>query len=136
MYQQAEAWKDIRAVQWFELIQFNPCSICDFALSPLLPTTTGPACLPLLPQDPNALVIGQQSSPRGVKTFSTVQDCVTACDDDGATCVGVTLEMTVDRNKLGTTCKLVRGDSRPGRFKRTVVRTELSRVGFPTSFLW
>ena len=81
-------------------------------------------------------MIGQQSAPHGVEAFSSVQDCVTACDFDGAACVGVTMEMTVNISKIGSTCKLIRGDSRPGRFKRTVVRTELSRVGFPSAFLW
>jgi len=89
-----------------------------------------------LTQDPNALVIGDAVTPAKVSTFSTVQDCITACDYDGARCVGVTLEMTVDRLKIASTCKLIRGNAMPGRFKRTVVRTELDRVGFPTSFLW
>ena len=87
-------------------------------------------------QDPNALVIGRAVVPPKVSTFGQVQDCVNACDDDGARCVGVTLEMTIDKLKLGSTCKLIRGDSSHGRFKRTVVRTELDRVGFPSSFLW
>lgn len=43
--------------------------------------------------------------------------------------------MTVAKNKIGTTCRLVRGDSKPGRFLRTVVRTDLSKIGLPEGFL-
>jgi hypothetical protein len=85
-------------------------------------------------QDPNALLIGTQIVPANVATYTTVQDCVTECDYT-SWCAGVTIQMTVDRLKIGSTCKLIRGNDKPGEFKRTVVRTELSRVGFPTSFL-
>lgn len=85
-------------------------------------------------QDPNALEIGTQTAPTNAASMESVQDCVTACDYDGE-CVGVTVQMTVQQTKIGTTCKLIKGDARPGRFKRTVVRTDLERIAFPTAFL-
>lgn len=39
--------------------------------------------------------------------------------------------MTVAQAAVGTTCQLVRGNSLLGKFKRTVVRTELSRIPMP-----
>lgn len=85
-------------------------------------------------QDPNALAIGQQSVPSGAASFGTVQDCLTACDYDEK-CIGITIQETVIKTKIGSTCQIIHGDDRPGRFKRTVVRTELSRVALPTAFL-
>jgi hypothetical protein len=41
--------------------------------------------------------------------------------------------MTVDPSKVATTCRLVKGEPAPGRFLRTVVRTDLTRITFPAS---
>lgn len=37
--------------------------------------------------------------------------------------------------QIATTCKLIRGDDRNGKFKRTVVRTDLDRIGLPIFYL-
>lgn len=85
-------------------------------------------------QDPNAADIGVQYEPAGVTSFTAVQQCLDACNDDGI-CAGVTIEETVDRTKIATTCKLLKGDSTSGKFKRTMVRTHLDRIGLPVFYL-
>jgi hypothetical protein len=85
-------------------------------------------------QDPNAADIGVQYAPAGVASFTAVQQCLDACNDDGI-CAGVTIEETVDRTKIATTCKLFKGDSTPGKFQRTVVRAHLDRIGLPVLYL-
>lgn len=44
-------------------------------------------------------------------------------------CIGLTLRHTVSKVKFATTCKLIKGDDRPGRPFRTVVRTDVDRIG-------
>lgn len=85
-------------------------------------------------QDPHALDVGVQTAPVRAPLFRSIEDCTMECDQD-STCAGITVQMTLQRTQIGTTCKLVRGDSTPGRFKRTVVRTDLDRVAFPTAYL-
>jgi hypothetical protein len=43
--------------------------------------------------------------------------------------------MTVEPWKIGSTCRLVFGDATPGRFKRSLVRADLGRIGFRTTYL-
>lgn len=83
-------------------------------------------------EDTNAIVVGEQITPEGAQTFTSVEDCTKACDQD-RTCAGVTVLQTVDAWAVGTTCTFVTGDPTLGRFKRTVIRTDLSRLGFPNS---
>lgn len=72
-----------------------------------------------------------------MEAFKSIQDCVTACDyDDGGLCAGVTIKMSVRSADIGTTCMLIRGDASPGTMKRSVIRTDASLVGLPSSFLW
>jgi hypothetical protein len=37
--------------------------------------------------------------------------------------------------QVATTCKLIKGDDSNGQFKRTVVRTDLDRIGLPVFYL-
>lgn len=58
---------------------------------------------------------------------------MTACDmlDN---CAGLTLDMSVVRAKVGTTCRLVFGDASP-QSKRTVYKTDVTRMGLPSEHL-
>jgi len=47
----------------------------------------------------------------------------------------VTIQETVDHQRVPSTCKLIRGDKRVGQFKRTVVRTDLDRLVLPYFYL-
>lgn len=85
-------------------------------------------------QDPNAADIGVQYAPANVANFKNIQECLDACSDDSV-CAGVTIDETVDQTKIATTCKLIKGDSSSGTFKRTVVRTDLNRIGLPVFYL-
>jgi hypothetical protein len=85
-------------------------------------------------QDPNAMTVGDQFVPAAAANFTTVQQCLDLCDDDG-TCAGVILEETVDPAAVASTCKLFRGDARNGKFKRTVTRADLDRIVLPIFFL-
>lgn len=97
-----------------------------------------PCCLPLplfsCVQDPNVDAIGNQVDPPGVQDFKNIEECAIACDYD-PNCAGVTVKMTVDKTKMGTTCKFIKGSTFPGVFKRTVIRAELSRIAFPSAYL-
>lgn len=78
--------------------------------------------------------VGIQKPAPGAADFINVADCSKACDDD-STCAGFTVRMTVDPWRIGTTCRLVFGDATQGRFKRSMVRTDLDRIGFRTTYL-
>jgi hypothetical protein len=41
----------------------------------------------------------------------------------------------VRQSKVATTCRLIRGDESTGRFKRTVIRTDVDHIGFPAVYL-
>lgn len=81
-------------------------------------------------QEPHALDVGIQSPAPGAASFLSVRDCANACDE-AADCTAFTVQMTVAQAAVGTTCQLVRGNSNLGKFKRTVVRTELTRIPMP-----
>lgn len=85
----------------------------------------------LCSQDPNAQAVGIQTPPPNAATFASPQDCAQACDYDKIGCAGFVLQQTVDRSKMGTTCVLIRGDGRPGRYLRTVIRADPLNVGVP-----
>lgn len=47
----------------------------------------------------------------------------------------MTIQETVDSQRVPSTCKLIKGDKRVGQFKRTVVRTDLDRLVLPFFYL-
>lgn len=87
-------------------------------------------------QEAQALAVGIQDPAPGRNTFTSVQDCLTACDNAGDSCAGVTVLSTVESVKIGTTCAFIKANTNPGTFKRTMVRASLNRLTFPTAFLW
>lgn len=87
-----------------------------------------------VPQEPYALDVGIQRPAKDAASFISVQDCTKACDDL-SDCAGVTVIMTVEPWNIGTTCRLVFGDTTPGRFKRSMIRADLDRIGFRTTYL-
>jgi hypothetical protein len=80
--------------------------------------------------------VGNQVDAAGRDTFSSVEDCLRACDDAGDKCSGVTVLSTVEPLGIAKTCRFVQADTAPGSFRRTVIRTDLDRLLFPSSFLW
>lgn len=68
-------------------------------------------------------------------TFTSVRDCLQACDDAGSSCAGVTVLSTVEPVDIGKTCAFVRSNNNNGVFKRTMVRADLNRLIFPSPFL-
>jgi hypothetical protein len=65
-----------------------------------------------------------------------VGDCLKACDNEGVKCSGVTVLSTVEPLEIGRTCAFVRANINPGLFKRSMIRADLNRLLFPSSFLW
>lgn len=81
-------------------------------------------------QEPNALAVGIQVPAPDRDTFTSIQDCLIACDNAGATCAGITALSTVDPSQFAKHCSFITADTQPGRFKRTVVRSDLSHLAF------
>jgi hypothetical protein len=81
-------------------------------------------------QDPNHPSIGIQSAAPGVSAFVTAQDCLDACDDDGW-CVGVIMLPTAQPENIPKTCVLIRGDTTPGVYKRSMTRADIARLAVP-----
>lgn len=88
-----------------------------------------------LPQDANALAIGTQQPAAARDAFTSVEQCLTACDYAGDRCVGVTLLSTVETVKAATTCALIGANTQPGSPKRSMVHTDLTRLMLPSAFL-
>jgi len=86
-------------------------------------------------QEPQALAVGIQEAAPGRDKFTSVQDCLTACDYAGDQCSGITVLSTVEPVKIGTTCSFVKANTRPGVYKRTMIRADLNRLSLPSMFL-
>lgn len=84
--------------------------------------------------DPNGLDIGYQSQPDGADKFTSVQDCADVCDVDQR-CAGWVILPLLRQSKVATTCRLIRGDDSTGRFKRTMIRTDVDHIAFPAAYL-
>lgn len=82
--------------------------------------------------DAYAASVGIQYAPTNVSSFTSVEDCLVACDYS-PDCAGFTIQQTVAKDKMGTTCMLIKGNTQQGRFMRTVVRTDPDRAGLPSS---
>jgi hypothetical protein len=81
-------------------------------------------------QDPNHPTIGIQSAAPGASAFTTAQDCLDACDDDGW-CAGVILLPTAQPENTPKTCLLIRGDATTGVHKRSMTRADIARLTLP-----
>lgn len=115
------------------------CAMCSVAVSTGKTQKIFMTVYPYLPfnpslQEPYALDVGIQRPAKDAASFISVQECTRACDDM-SDCAGVTVLMTVEPWKIGSTCRLVFGDATPGRFKRSLVRADLDRIGFRTTYL-
>jgi len=106
----------------------NPCSLNVN----LLPCT---AILTMPTQEPQALAVGIQEPAPGRNQFLSVKDCLTACDYAGDQCSGITVLSTVEPVEIGKTCSFVKANTRPGVYKRTMVRADLNRLTLPSMFL-
>ena len=49
-------------------------------------------------------------------------------------CAGITMDLFVDIPTSPRSCKLIRGDTNPGRFLRTVTRADVNRLRVPALF--
>lgn len=83
-------------------------------------------------QDPNARNYGTlvAASTMNTTAITTVQDCLNICDDDSR-CAGVTFDNALAAGQTSAECMLVYGNNEIGRFKRTMLRTTLSRLTRP-----
>jgi hypothetical protein len=86
-------------------------------------------------QEENALLVGiQQPAPKR-DSFTSVQDCLTACDDDGDKCVGITVLSDLAPLRVGKSCMFIRADTDNGVFKRSMIHTSLNRLALPSAFI-
>lgn len=85
-------------------------------------------------QDATASAIGIQSPARGASTFTAMSDCFLACDYDN-TCAGVVVDSTVDFTARPKTCRLVKGSTQVGVFKRSMVRADINRLQPPAGLM-
>lgn len=85
-------------------------------------------------QDAAAASIGLQTPAPGASAFTTISDCLEACDNDN-TCVAWVVDMTVSISARPQTCKFVKGDTRPGQGKRSMIRSDLTRLQAPVRLL-
>lgn len=67
--------------------------------------------------------------------FTSVKDCLTACDDAGDRCSGITVLSTVNPVDIAKSCKFVTANTNNGVYQRTMIRADLNRLIFPTDFL-
>lgn len=67
--------------------------------------------------------------------FTSVQQCLTACDNAGTQCSGVTVLSTVAPLQIPKTCMLVQANTDPGVSKRSMIRADLDRLILPSAFL-
>lgn len=70
-------------------------------------------------------------------TFTSVKELIdlTACDDAGDRCSGITVLSTVNPVDIAKSCKFVTANTNNGVYQRTMIRADLNRLIFPTSFL-
>lgn len=81
-------------------------------------------------QDPNAASIGIQRTATNASSFTVIQDCLDACDDDSL-CVGVIMKSASNPVNTPKNCVLIRGDTTLGVFKRSVTRADTARLAIP-----
>jgi hypothetical protein len=88
-------------------------------------------------KDPNAGLVGKQIVPPNVMTFTRFQQCVEACDNDWK-CAAVFMEskVQIDQSTGYNTdgpksCRLIHGETSPGTFKRTVIKSDTNRTAIP-----
>lgn len=83
-------------------------------------------------QDPglHTHAVGVQVPAPGAASFSSVADCMTACDADEE-CIGFVVVPTANKRLVGTTCTLIKADQRPDQFLQTAVRANPNSVAYP-----
>jgi hypothetical protein len=72
----------------------------------------------------------------GRSSFTSLSDCLKACEDAGDRCSGITVLSTVAPLDIAKHCAFVRSDNSNGLFKRTMIRADLNRLVLPSAFLW
>jgi hypothetical protein len=81
--------------------------------------------------DSNFDSIGTQTAPANVNSFTTLQDCLDACDDAGAVCAGVRLRPSSTPSLTPRNCLLIKGDMTLGVNKRSMTRADVTRMALP-----
>lgn len=72
----------------------------------------------------------------GRGTFTSMRDCLKACDDAGVRCSGITVLSTVAPLDIAKHCAFDRSNNNNRVFKRTMIRADLNRLVLPSAFLW
>ena len=83
-------------------------------------------------QDASAPNVGLQALAPNAARFTSVLDCLVACDLDNS-CAGIVVDFTVEVSALPKTCRLIKGDARQGIYKRSMARADISRLQPPVS---
>lgn len=87
-------------------------------------------------RDPNAETVGTQTAAPGRDSFADgfqgLQQCLDACDY-ASWCAGTTMQLLVDIPTSPRTCSLIRGNTQPGKFLRTVTRADVDKLAVPVA---
>lgn len=83
-------------------------------------------------QDATALSVGVQTLAPGASGFQSISECFLACDFDNA-CSAVVIEARLDAAERPRNCRLVKGNTRLGSFKRSMARADVARLQVPQS---
>lgn len=75
--------------------------------------------------------MGASNSTTGPTT--SVQACLAACDKDGA-CAAVVMGGMTSATSKPSSCVLLKGDTTPGVFKRSVTKTVASKLNLEALF--
>lgn len=82
-------------------------------------------------------IYGTSAAPTNAASFTKIQECLSACDEEaGGICAGVFMYVASTGTPEADTaksCKLIHGDTTPGVFTRTLVKTQLSNLALPTA---
>ena len=81
-------------------------------------------------QDPYALSLGIQTAAPGAGSFTTMQQCLDACDQV-ADCAGVTIQMLVNVAARPTTCAFLTGINDALQEARSFVKADATRLSYP-----
>lgn len=82
------------------------------------------------------MAVGEQVPAPNRGNFSSVEQCLAVCDNAGGECVGITVTSNVNPAEIPKSCSLIKANTEPGTFKRTVIRANLGKLNFPSAFLW
>lgn len=84
--------------------------------------------------EPAAANIGVQAPAPGAAGFTSVGDCLIACDMDNA-CAGVVMQAAATPAQSASSCQVIKGDPRLGVYKRSMTRADVNRLDIPAALL-